>query len=58
MVAQVGFDREGILWVLTDRKGAEYGRRLFYLLPGGAKFRKAGNNLFVKALRGMPITPF
>jgi PAS domain S-box-containing protein len=46
-VAQVGFDREGILWVLTERKGAEYGSDLFYLPPGGAKFRKAGNNLFV-----------
>jgi PAS domain S-box-containing protein len=45
--AQVGFDRDGILWVLTERKGAEYGSNLFYLPPGSPKFRKAGNNLFV-----------
>jgi hypothetical protein len=46
--AQVGFDREGIFWALTDRKSTEFGRQLFYLLPEGTKFRKAGNNLFVE----------
>jgi PAS domain S-box-containing protein len=46
-VAQVGFDRENRLWGLTERKGAEYGSDLFFLEPGGAKFQKAGSNLFV-----------
>src|SRR5271157_3209619 len=46
--AQAGFDAEGILWVLTDRKSTEFGRQLFYLLPDGTKFRKAGNNLFIE----------
>ena len=49
-VAQVGFDRKGILWVLTDRRSTEVGRQLFYLLPDGTKFRKAGSNLFVEGL--------
>jgi ligand-binding sensor domain-containing protein len=47
-VAQVGFDREGILWVLTEDLGAESGRQLFYLLPD-RKFRKAGDHLFVQS---------
>jgi PAS domain S-box-containing protein len=46
-LAQVGFDREGTLWALTERKGGEYGSDLFFLLRGGSKFRKAGSNLFV-----------
>jgi len=46
--AQGGFDREGVLWALTERKSTEVGRQLFYLLPGGARFQKAGNNLFVE----------
>ena len=46
--AQVGFDRDGILWVLTEDKSAEFGRQLFYLLPDGGKFQKAGNHLFAQ----------
>ena len=45
--AQVGFDRDGILWVLTYSKGLEFGRQLFYLLPDGREFDKAGDNLHV-----------
>jgi signal transduction histidine kinase/ligand-binding sensor domain-containing protein len=46
--AQVGFDRDGILWALTESRGLEFGRQLFYLLPGSSKFRKAGDNLLVQ----------
>jgi len=45
-VAQLGFDREGTLWVLTYNKGLE-GRQLFYLPPDGRKFRRAAENLLV-----------
>ena len=38
--AQVGFDRDGILWVLTDRRSLEFGRQLFYLLPDGSEISK------------------
>ncbi|MGO9433249.1 MAG: histidine kinase, partial [Terracidiphilus sp.] len=48
LVAQVGFDREGILWALTENRSLEFGRQLFYLLPGGAKFQKAADDLFVQ----------
>ncbi|MGO9337295.1 MAG: histidine kinase [Terracidiphilus sp.] len=48
LVAQVGFDREGILWALTENRSLEFGRQLFYLLPGSAKFQKAADNLFVQ----------
>jgi signal transduction histidine kinase/ligand-binding sensor domain-containing protein len=47
-VAQVGFDQDGILWVLTENRSLEFGRQLFYLLPGSAKFQKASDNLFVQ----------
>ncbi len=47
-VAQVGFDREGILWVLTDNTSLEFGRKLLYLLPEDRQFRKAGDNLPVQ----------
>ena len=43
---QVGFDRDGILWVLTEDNGAQFGRQLFYLPAGGGKFQKAGDRLF------------
>jgi ligand-binding sensor domain-containing protein len=46
--AQIGIDREGILWVLTDRRSAEVGRQLFDLLPDGTKFQKAAENLLVE----------
>jgi signal transduction histidine kinase/ligand-binding sensor domain-containing protein len=48
LVAQVGFDREGILWVLTDNRSLEVERQLFYLMPAGGKFRNAGNHLLVQ----------
>ncbi len=48
LVAQVGFDREGILWVLTDSRSLELRRQLFYLMPDGRKFQKAGDNLLVQ----------
>jgi len=48
LVAQVGFDREGILWVLTDNRSLEVERQLFYLMPDGRKFKNAGNHLLVQ----------
>ncbi len=47
-VAQLGFDRDGILWVLTDRRSTDVGRQLFYLLPDGTKFRRAASNVSVE----------
>ena len=55
-VAQVGFDRDGILWVLTDDTSMEFGRQLFYLLPDAKTFRKAGTISSFRASHGMPIT--
>lgn len=46
-VSQVGFDREGILWVLTEARG-EVGKQLLYLPPDGAQFRKAGDHLVIQ----------
>ncbi len=46
--SQVGFDREGILWVLTETRG-EVGKQLFYLPPDSRQFRKAGDNLVVES---------
>jgi signal transduction histidine kinase/ligand-binding sensor domain-containing protein len=40
--AQVGFDREGILWALTESRGPEAKRELFFLPPGTRQFRTAG----------------
>ncbi len=48
LVAQVGFDRDGILWVLTDNRSLEVERQLFYLMPDGRKFRNAGSHLLVQ----------
>ena len=48
LVAQVGFDRDGILWALTESRGLEVSRQLFYLLPDSEKFQKAADNLFVQ----------
>ena len=45
-VCQVGFDREGILWALTDSRGA--GKKLFYLQSGSRQFQKAGDNLLIE----------
>ncbi|HVO60101.1 MAG TPA: triple tyrosine motif-containing protein [Terriglobales bacterium] len=47
-VMQVGFDREGILWVLTLSTGLEGSSQLFYLLPDSRTFRKAGEHLVVQ----------
>jgi hypothetical protein len=44
--SQVGLDREGTLWVLTDDKGGQFGRELFYLPAGAEKFREAADHLF------------
>ena len=44
----MGFDREGILWVLTETRG-EAGKQLFYLPPDSRQFRKAGDNLVVES---------
>ena len=55
--AQVGFDRDGILWVLTD-KGVQVGRQLFYL----AGRRRSSKRPEIICLRtgsqGMPMTLF
>jgi ligand-binding sensor domain-containing protein len=47
-ISQVGFDREGILWVLTEARG-EPGKQLFFLLPDSRRFRKAGDNVVVES---------
>ena len=49
-VMQVGFDREGILWVLTKTVGSEGSSQLCYLLPDSRKLQIAGDNLFVQGL--------
>ncbi|MGO9994108.1 MAG: histidine kinase [Steroidobacteraceae bacterium] len=46
-VAQIGFDREGILWVLIGVRAPEAPKQLYFLAPGYRRFRKAGDNLFV-----------
>jgi signal transduction histidine kinase/ligand-binding sensor domain-containing protein len=46
-VAQIGFDREGILWVLTGVQGPEVPKQLHFLAPGDRQFRKAADKLFV-----------
>ena len=47
-VSQVGFDREGILWVLTESRDFKVAKELYFLPPGDRQFRKAGDNLFVQ----------
>jgi signal transduction histidine kinase/ligand-binding sensor domain-containing protein len=49
-VSQVGFDREGILWVLTESRDFKVAKQLYFLPPGDRQFRKAGDNLFVQGL--------
>ena len=46
-VAHVGFDRDGILWVLTGYRGPESPKQLHFLAPGERRFRKVADNLFV-----------
>ena len=41
---ELGFDREGRLWVFS---GTKRPKRLFFLPPGEKKFRRAGENLSV-----------
>ena len=48
-VAQLGFDREGNLWILTGRRGAEASKDLYVLRAGERAFRKAGGELFVQS---------
>jgi signal transduction histidine kinase/ligand-binding sensor domain-containing protein len=47
-VSQVGFDREHILWVLTESRDFKVAKQLYFLPPGDRQFRKAGENLFVQ----------
>ncbi len=49
-VSQVGFDREGILWVLTESRDFKVAKQLYFLLPGDRQFRIAGDNLFIQGL--------
>ena len=49
-VSQVGFDREGILWVLTESRDFKVAKQLYFLPPGDKQFREAGDNLFVQGL--------
>ena len=46
-VAHVGFDRDGILWVLTGYRGPEAPTQLHFLAPGDRRFRKVADDLFV-----------
>jgi len=46
-IAQMGFDREGILWVLTDSRG-EAAKQMYFLPPGDSKFQIAGDNLAIQ----------
>jgi len=47
-VSQVGFDREGILWVLTESRDFKVAKQLYFLPPDNRQFRKAGDSLFVQ----------
>jgi len=44
---QVGADRDGRLWALTDSRSSKVAKELFCLLPGEARFRTAGEKLFI-----------
>ncbi|MFO1324512.1 MAG: triple tyrosine motif-containing protein [Burkholderiales bacterium] len=46
-VAQLGFDREGTLWVLAGIRGPETPKQLYLLEPRERKFRKAAGDLVV-----------
>ncbi len=46
-VAHVGFDRDGILWVLTGIRAPQTPTQLHFLAPGERRFRKVADNLFV-----------
>ena len=46
-VAHVGFDRDGILWVLTGVRGPQAPTQLHFLAPGERRLRQVADNLFV-----------
>jgi signal transduction histidine kinase len=46
-VAHVGFDRDGILWVLTGTRGPQTPTQLYFLAPGERRLRHVADNLFV-----------
>src|SRR5271166_5736904 len=46
-VATAGFDRDGVLWVLTYSRGRVSVKQLFFLLPGDRQFRKAADDISV-----------
>jgi signal transduction histidine kinase/ligand-binding sensor domain-containing protein len=52
LVAEVGFDSEGILWALVGTFGAP--KELIYLIPGSRHFKTAGSNLSVEAFTWEP----
>jgi signal transduction histidine kinase/ligand-binding sensor domain-containing protein len=47
---QVGFDRDGVLWALTDGRGMDFPRQMFYLPPNGRKFQESADHLLVEGL--------
>lgn len=46
-VAQLGFDRDGILWVLIGVRDDEVPKELYFLAPGSRQFTRAAANLYV-----------
>jgi signal transduction histidine kinase/ligand-binding sensor domain-containing protein len=46
-VAHLGFDRDGIQWVLTGLRGPQAPTQLHYLAPGERRFRQVAGDLFV-----------
>ncbi|HUL95290.1 MAG TPA: triple tyrosine motif-containing protein [Usitatibacter sp.] len=44
-VAQVGVDRDGVVWVLSGGRGPEIPKDLLFLMPGERRFRKAAAGL-------------
>jgi len=48
-IAQIGFDRDDILWVMAGGRGPEIPKQLYFLLPTERQFRKAGEDLTVEA---------
>jgi signal transduction histidine kinase len=47
-VAQLGFDRDGVLWVLAGLRGNEFTKELHFLSSGERAFRKAADKLPVR----------
>ncbi|MGD0490550.1 MAG: ATP-binding protein [Steroidobacteraceae bacterium] len=52
VVAELGFDSEGILWALVGAFGAP--KELIYLVPGARHFKTAASNLSVEAFTWEP----